>query len=376
MNASSEATQLWELDYWPLTYLALPTTLALLFLYFREPLIQKSKVVLATSRASINDESSFEPMGIVEPFAFKHSWETEEPRKIYKFSPKYFSTMGLTNTNINFITQIDKQFPERLIERQRILDTHPNALKCLPTAVPMVKELYTYLITHYLPRRYPSIFALHSNSLLNKVTNKHLPLTPPTDPIEALQLIAVNIDEDFLMLLPAPDGDGYSLQSFVWCYPVGFDAGSKLGLKLREAHKPVPEYKEKLQGSMDRYFGGLKVGRVVYRVNWAIATNASLCEDGEYHLYEGQEISTETDIDISNCWVRCELQTLFALPKTGGRILSVHLYLYPLQQIKDEGLGRELIEAIDGLKLGNAPAFWRYKRAPLWQEKVKEFLRS
>lgn len=54
----------------------------------------------------------------------------------------------------------------------------------------------------------------------------------------------------------------------------------------------------------------------------------------------------------------------------------MHLYLYPLQQIKDEGLGEELCEAIDGLKLGNAPAFWRYKRAPLWQEMVKEFLRN
>jgi hypothetical protein len=73
--------------------------------------------------------------------------------------------------------------------------------------------------------------------------------------------------------------------------------------------------------------------------------------------------------------VRCELQTLFALPKTKGRILSLHLYLYPLKQIKDEGLGKELCQAIEGLKEGNVPAFWRYKRAPVWQEKVKEFLR-
>ncbi|KUJ17151.1 uncharacterized protein LY89DRAFT_646318 [Mollisia scopiformis] len=315
-------------------------------------------------------------MGAIEPLS-NLKWETEEPRKIYKFSPKYFLTMGLTNTNINFITQMDKQYPSRLIERQKIHDTHPNSLKCLPTAVPMVNEIYTFLVTTYLPQRYPTMFTLQSPShLLNIATNKLLPTSPPQDPIEALHLLSVNIDEDFLMLLPAPDGDGYSLQSFIWCYPVGFDAGSKLGLKLREAHKPVPEYKEKLQGSMDRYFGKLEVGRVVYRVNWAIATNDSLCEDGEYHLYEGQEVSTETDIDISNCWVRCELQTLFALPKSGGRILSVHLYLYPLQQIKDEGLGEELCEAIDGLKLGNAPSFWRYKRAPVWQEKVKEFLRG
>jgi hypothetical protein len=47
-----------------------------------------------------------------------------------------------------------------------------------------------------------------------------------------------------------------------------------------------------------------------------------------------------------------------------------------LQQIKEEGLAGELLQAIDGLKEGNAPGFWRYKRAPIWEEKVKAFLRA
>jgi len=162
---------------------------------------------------------------------------------------------------------MDKQYAERLIERQKILDTHPNALKCLPSAVGMVNELYEYLIHNYLPARYPTMFRVGAKYTTNLVTGKLLPSTAPADPIEALRLMAVNIDEDFLMLLPAEDGDGHSLQSFVWCYPVGFDPGSKLGLKLRDAHKPVPGYKDKLQTSMDRYFGKLEVGRVVYRVN-------------------------------------------------------------------------------------------------------------
>ena len=163
------------------------------------------------------------------------------------------------------------------------------------------------------------------------------------------------------MLLPSPDDDGYSLQSFVWAYPVGFDPQSKLGIKLRDAHQPVPGYKEKLARSMDRYFGSMEPGKVKYRVNWAVAFNDNLCERGEYHLAPGQE-PAETEFELEKCRVRCELQTLFALPKSGGRILSVHLYLYPLQEIKDVGLGLEMAEAIDGLKDGNVPGFHRYKR--------------
>ena len=163
------------------------------------------------------------------------------------------------------------------------------------------------------------------------------------------------------MLLPSPDNDGYTLQSFIWAYPVGFDPQSKLGLKLRDAHKPVPGYKDKLALSMDRYFAALEPGNIKGRVNWALATNANLCERGEYHLYEGQE-ATETEFDLESCWVRCELQTLFALPRSGGRVLAVHLYLYPLADIRDGGLGADMVRAIDGLKEGNVPGFWRYKR--------------
>ena len=68
------------------------------------------------------------------------------------------------------------------------------------------------------------------------------------------------------------------------------------------------------------------------------------------------------DFELENWHVRCELQTLFALPKSGGRILSVYLNLYPLQEIKDVGLGPEMARAIDEYKNGNAPGFHQYKR--------------
>ena len=162
-------------------------------------------------------------------------------------------------------------------------------------------------------------------------------------------------------MLPAPDGDGYSLQAHVWCYPVGFTAASKLGLKLREAHAPIPGYKAKLEMSMDRYFANLQPGDIRNRTSWAVAANDDLCVKGEYHFYEGQEVR-EKEFDVESAFVRCEQQTLFALPKSGARVLAVHLYLYPLREIRDVGLGEDMVAAIDGLREGNVPGFWRYKR--------------
>lgn len=319
--------------------------------------------------------SPFDCVGDIEPL-HNLDWQNEKPERIYKFSDKYNLTMGLRKTTINTITRIDQQYLERLEERKKILAQYPDALGCIDSGVEMVNELYSFLMTHYLPRRYPTMFKLEHSTLQNIATGESLPLEPPKDRIEALRIIALIVDEDFLMLLPSSDGDGYSLQAFVWCYPVGFDPADKLGIKLRDAHGPVPSYKAHLQLSMDRYFERLTPGRAVDRVNWAVATNSRLCERGEYHLYSDEQVSTTTEVDLDDTWVRCELQTLFALPKTGARILSVHLYLYPIQEVKDVGLGEEMCRAIDGYGAGNASGFSRYKRVPVWGEIVKKFLRS
>jgi len=48
----------------------------------------------------------------------------------------------------------------------------------------------------------------------------------------------------------------------------------------------------------------------------------------------------------------------------------------PLRDIKLEGLGNDLADAIDGLKRGSVPAINVYKRGPVWGQAVKEYLRS
>jgi hypothetical protein len=71
-----------------------------------------------------------------------------------------------------------------------------------------------------------------------------------------------------------------------------------------------------------------------------------------------------------------EIQTLTRLPKTRAILFSFKTYLYPVRDIKDEGLGPELADAIEGLKLGNAPGMWVYKGGIRWGKGVCEYLRS
>jgi hypothetical protein len=75
-------------------------------------------------------------------------------------------------------------------------------------------------------------------------------------------------------------------------------------------------------------------------------------------------------------YLRCERQMLHRLPITKALVFSFKTYLYPLKDIKDEGLGEELAQAIDGLKEGSVPAMHFYKRGVIWGEAVKKYLRS
>lgn len=71
-----------------------------------------------------------------------------------------------------------------------------------------------------------------------------------------------------------------------------------------------------------------------------------------------------------------ELQTLTRLPETRAILFSFKTYLYRLSDMKADGEGPGLADAIEGLKAGNAPGMWIYKGGGKWAERVCEYLRS
>jgi hypothetical protein len=146
---------------------------------------------------------------------------------------------------------------------------------------------------------------------------------------------------------------------------------------------------------MDRYFAALPVGKIVKRANWSINTT------GPLFLLEGNHMTpaearaaaeAEKHIDLEKTVLRCERQTLHRLPDTGALVFAFKVrvvclgrchyingpqtYQYPIKELRDEGSGEMLAEAIDGLRLGSVPGIAVYKRQVVWGEKVKAFLRG
>lgn len=49
--------------------------------------------------------------------------------------------------------------------------------------------------------------------------------------------------------------------------------------------------------------------------------------------------------------------------KTRAILFSFKTFMYPLPELREEGIGSELADAIEGLRAGNAPGMWVYKGA-------------
>lgn len=133
-----------------------------------------------------------------------------------------------------------------------------------------------------------------------------------------------------------------------------------------------------------------------YVLQWSIQTHADLYNCQGNHITDDAADIDAEDIDIdqvvylpivshwqwmptltvSQTYFRVELQTLTRLPKTNALLFSFKTYLYGIRQIKQEGSGPELADAIEGLRTGNAPGMWRYKSAVRWGEPVCRFLRA
>ncbi|KAI6750771.1 hypothetical protein HG530_014221 [Fusarium avenaceum] len=280
---------------------------------------------------------------VIEPL-HDFDWKTAPRRQLRPFKPTYHITMAIRADTPSELITIDEDYLDRITHRRSIIATHGATVHgSTPEGDAAVRELYTFLLTEQLPKRFPTIFQLSedNSSCENLVTGMTFPTIPDGNMDAALRVLGETIEEDFFLLQQTPEG--HRSVAFMCCFPAGFDPSSKLGKTLVEIHAPVPSYEK-------------------------IGTSNHITGDDAYQ--------NDEDVDIEKTFLRIELQTVTRLPKTRAILFSFKTYLYPVRQVKEEGLGPAFADAIEGLAKGNAPGMWTYKSAVRWGNSVIEYLRS
>lgn len=284
---------------------------------------------------------------------------------------------------------MDRTYLDRVLLRRNIMSQYTEATRaCNNTANAAVLEFHAWIFKTYLPCRFPTMFNTGRDmpATTNLVTNETI-MWAQTDPMIALHDLSSHVDTDFLFLLPSSatcEGQPvYHLEAFATCFPSGFSTRSKLSKPLAEIHKPVPGYATKLERSMDRYFAKIPVGQIVKRANFSITTNDDLFVEAGTHLYDENDPRMRQMIDkerqevvIERCRLRVERQTLHRLPITKALVFAFKTYQYRLEDVKAEGNGPALADAIEGLAKGSVREMHFYKRAVVWGDTVIQYLRE
>jgi hypothetical protein len=214
------------------------------------------------------------------------------------------------------LVPMDNTYLDLIKQRRKVINDKPSdTVGYNPVAQDAVHELYTWIFSTYLPKRYPSTFKLvYSSSdsekaslsapqLHNLVTNEYITLEPLPHPEDCLKTLGNHIDNEFTILLPESDPNArpsrvmptatpterYHLHAFILAFPSGFVTRRKLSLSLASIHAPVPGYSTKLEKPMDRFFASLPFGKVVKRSNWSISM------DGVRFMLDGTHLDITGD---------------------------------------------------------------------------------
>lgn len=158
--------------------------------------------------------------------------------------------LALTKLETDWWIELESTYRNRIAQRKELYVKYGTAvLDAMPGSELACKELMEMVI-QYICARYPQYFTLVDKRILH---NKILGIEADIRAKPPLQVLLDHVPEDFGLMLRDDETGYYFLRAAIICSALGWNVGTKIGKQLHEIHSPIPDYKEKMQFSMDRY---------------------------------------------------------------------------------------------------------------------------
>ncbi|SCU83354.1 LADA_0C10924g1_1 [Lachancea dasiensis] len=184
------------------------------------------------------------------------------------------------------------------------------------------------------------------------------------------------VEEDLLLMLPNASGqfdNEYFLFVGCFAFAAGFNPRQRFMKPLTLVHGPVPEYKQKLQSHMNRFFQMHKMGKLVMRLNFSFQTHPRLYVTNDNKGTDDESIPAMTLEELRGghgLFYRSERQCLVRLgPNSRAMCFSIKTYLWNMaeQFLTDEHYSQtpvlqDMHDAIAGMQENVG----QYKRRPEW----------
>ncbi|MFC3071309.1 heme-dependent oxidative N-demethylase subunit alpha family protein [Phenylobacterium soli] len=149
-----------------------------------------------------------------------------------------------------------------------------------------------------------------------------------------------------------------------------FKAGEVVGRSLAELHGPVNGFGGRFLTRVQRIFEGLRPDLILERRNWTVLNTPELHtpDSGPIRARIGEIDAAEAGRALS---LRVERQTLRRLPRTGGALFTIRVWVGPLASVAQSP---ERLAAFTQAWRSATPDFRAYKRFDLYDELVEAFV--
>ncbi|RDX52999.1 hypothetical protein OH76DRAFT_61641 [Lentinus brumalis] len=312
----------------------------------------------------------------------------------------YYVTMGIRSMAWDEWIELDSEFPKFHNVTEYRIRTAGDRLVQVQDAQPGIVDSghaaareFMYELAEYLSRRHPDVYSVtrhpvskndeengwYGEGRIKTITILPFEETHDLDAEEPLKVARMLIQEDFTIMLEGSDGR-YYLQAGAVVIAGSWRLEDKMGMPLEEIHTSgnVPQYKNKLQMSMDRFFRRLPLDKPVVRNNYAFQVvqeaharqpapapgslldvdpdelawaatmngNESTSEyvrakhindqwDTSEDIAPGMRpgIQKDTEATPATLRLRTERQTLRRLPKTGAIVFTIRVYQTKLEEL-------------------------------------------
>ncbi|ESK85968.1 hypothetical protein Moror_9469 [Moniliophthora roreri MCA 2997] len=256
-----------------------------------------------------------------------------KPRPYRPFRWVYHQHMSLKKMEPDWWLELESTYRERIAQRKRLHATYGSVIiNALPGSELACQELMEMVI-QFLCARYPNQFQFNHhtgefrNHILGTITN--------VKDVNPLIFLNDNVPEDFLITQADPKTGLYMLRAGVSCSAVGWNLGTKIGKPLHEVHSPVPDYKEKMQSSMDRYFSRMPCDKPIQRGSWGLEDGQPLfLPPDDPHLADRSR--QREDLKVEDIYLRVDWQTLRRLPRSKAIVFNFKALFTPMTDFRDE----------------------------------------
>ena len=239
---------------------------------------------------------------------------------------------------------------------QLLGDRHNEVFAALPESEPAGREVLAMVRAH-----------------LQQFHDASLPDLPADRGLHPLDAAARLVPEDLLLLEPRRRANGGAGGDFDWClvaaslcFPAHWVLAEKMNKPLAAIHAPVPDYRERLETPMDRFFTNMKIGPISSRMNWSLQLGNEL-----FSPHRSTRKAAMGDLANEDMCLRMENQTLRKLPETGLVLFTIRTHMVPMIRWQSTpGAIAALLDMLDQM----SEAARNYKGAHLYRDALQQSL--